>query len=148
MSDNHEHHHTLTIDPKELNSGSILASVNLNEADSISISTNRMSLYTAGHDGDEGVPKMLSPIELILASLARSTIQILHLAIEVNNFEISKLHVAVSQTRENNEMLITREIIIEGDASDEEREVLKKMIEGCPVQKILKSGASVETVIA
>ncbi len=143
-----DHHHTITIDPKELSSGNVLASADLNEVDNITVSTNRVSLYTVGHDEIEDAPTMLSPIELLLVSLARSTIQVLRLAIEVKGLEINNLHVAVSQKREDDELVITREIIIEGNASDEEREALKEMAEKCPIQKLLKSGASVETVIA
>ena len=144
----HEHQHSITIEPKELSSGSILATSNLSEEDNIAVSNNRVSLQTIGHDGIEDAPSMLSPIELILVSLARSTIQVLRLAIEVKGLEINNLHVAVSQQREENDMIVTREIIIDGHASDEEREALKDMAERCPIQKLLRNGTTVETVIA
>ena len=148
MSDNHEHHHSVTIDPKELSTGSVLVSADMDEMDSMNIATSRVLLDAKEHDEDTGSLMMVSPVEFVLAGLAKSTLQILKLAIKMQNLDINNVYVAVSQKPENDVIAIIREIIIDGSASDEERDLIKQVAEKCPIQKSLSASISVQTVFA
>ena len=146
MSDDHdhEHYHPISINPSELSSGSVLVHTeDLADANDVHVATSRAVIGAISHDGDEKALHMLSPIELVLAGLARSTLQTLRLVVTIHGLQLNKLFIAVSQKAEGGKTVITREVIIEGVASDEEREMLKEMAEKCPVSQML-SGASIQ----
>ena len=144
MSESHSH--SISINPKELSAGSVLVSAEVNSNAAPYIATNRAEVSTKDHDGQPNAA--LAPIELVLTGLAMSTLQTLKMMAATQKLGVQKFFVAISQQRNGNISHIVREIIIEGHASDEERDLLKNAANNCPVTKFLGGQHQLESVIA
>jgi uncharacterized OsmC-like protein len=112
------------------------------------IANRRGTISVISHDGSSQEDQLISPIEYVLSGLAINVIQSLNMVISQANLQVAKVFVAVSQERVDNKTNITCELIVDGDLTDDDRDLLKNAADNCPVRSILKAGASVKTVVA
>lgn len=145
----HEHNHPpIVIDPSELTPGSVIVTHDVEANDNPIIATRRGVINAFSHSEGTEEGNLIAPIEYVLSGLALSLSQTLNLMIKQNDLAVHKVFVALSQERKGTDTKITREIIIDGHLHDEDREILLKAAENCPVQKIFGGAITIETVMA
>ncbi len=140
-------HNKLSINPKELSAGSVLVCKNFSEGTPAQLVTRLGEVTIIPHDANLSDVTHIAPIEHVLMGLGLSTLQILSAAVSSQKLNIQKFFVAVSRKQEGKTSTITREVIIDGQASDNEREMLKNLVSECPVSSLLKQGSRIETII-
>lgn len=90
------------------------------------------------------------PHDLVAAGLAACTTMTLRLYAQRKNWPLAAVHVEVRSSREANMTppeRFDREITLEGDLDDEQRQRLMEIANMCPIHRLLTQGARVATTV-
>lgn len=90
------------------------------------------------------------PHQLVAAALAACTSMTLRLYANRKGWSITAMHVEVSSHYDADKTppeRFDREITIEGDLTDEQRERLFEIADRCPIHRLLTSGARIVTTV-
>ena len=94
-----------------------------------------------------GEEKGMNPFELLASSLVACTCATLRMYIDRKGWDVDKIHVEVTMERDLKAETtgFSREISIEGNITEEQKERLLVIANKCPVHKILTHSIEVET---
>ncbi|HEY3599620.1 MAG TPA: OsmC family protein [Paraburkholderia sp.] len=91
--------------------------------------------------GDRGP----SPVALLLSSLGACTSITLEMYAQRKGWPLADVHVTLSIQSGDDGSTIDRQIVLDGDLSDEQRERLLQIANACPVHKILTRPIAIRT---
>jgi putative redox protein len=115
----------------------------------------RTELITSGHHllADEaeevgGTNAGPSPGQYLQIALASCTAITLRMYADRKNFPLDKVRVEVNSLRQEGKTIFEREIYLEGNLDDEQRERLLEIANACPVHKTLVNPIEIKTTLA
>ncbi len=113
----------------------------------VSISAGTNTLIADEPFDKGGQDKGFSPSELLLASLGACTSATLRIYADHKqiNLESVQVHLELERDEENDATLITRNITVTGNLTNEEKQKLLTIANKCPVHKILTSTIRIES---
>ncbi len=96
-----------------------------------------------------GEEKGMNPFELLASSLVACTCATLRMYIDRKDWDVEKIHVEVTMEREIKEETtgFTREITIEGNITEDQKQRSLVIANKCPVHKILTHTIEVQTTL-
>ncbi len=94
--------------------------------------------------GDRGP----SPVALLLSSLGACTSITLKMYAQRKGWPLDEVRVTLSMESGDDGSTIDRQIVLNGDLSDEQRERLLQIANACPVHKILTRPVAIRTGLA
>jgi uncharacterized OsmC-like protein/predicted DsbA family dithiol-disulfide isomerase len=113
----------------------------------IAIGPHQLSADLSPGDGGEDAGP--SPYDLILSALGACTAMTVRFAADKHAFPLRGVEVRLSQSRgPAGEHLFRRSIVIDGDLTDTQREVLLRAADHCPVARTLEGEIRIETRLA
>ncbi len=86
-----------------------------------------------------------TPHELFAASLASCTTITLRMYADRKNWELDEVHVAVSINKEKETTVLTCDIELKGNLSEEQKSRLLEIANHCPIHKILSNPIQLNT---
>lgn len=94
--------------------------------------------------GDDAGP---TPMELLLASLGSCKTITIKMYAERKGWELTKVDVELTYQKVNHKYEIVSRLNLEGNLTHEQRQRLLQLADKCPVHKLLKSEAKIETIL-
>ena len=88
-----------------------------------------------------------NPHELLEASLAACSIITVQMYADRKGIPLESTDVQVKIVSEGAETIISREVSFRGNLSQEQKDLLSKIVEKCPIHKLLESKVSIQTKI-
>lgn len=88
-----------------------------------------------------------APGEFLLISLASCTAITLRMYADRKQWHVSKIKVEVASEKMDNTTLLKREITLEGNLEEEQRQRLLQIANACPVHKVLTNPIKIDTVL-
>lgn len=88
-----------------------------------------------------------APGEFLLISLASCTAITLRMYADRKQWDVSKIKVEVASERIDQTTFFTREISLEGNLQDDQRQRLLQIAQACPVHKVLTNPIEIATVL-
>ena len=96
--------------------------------------------------GDDAGP---TPLEYLLASLGSCKAITLQMYADRKGWQLGKITIDLTyEARPGEEPVITANLFIEGDLTDEQRERLREISDRCPVHKLLTHPLQIQTQLA
>ena len=95
-------------------------------------------------NGDDAGP---TPMELLLASLGSCKTITIKMYAERKGWELTKVDVELTYQKVNHKYEISSRLHLEGNLTDEQRQRLLQLADKCPVHKLIKSEAKIETIL-
>lgn len=86
-----------------------------------------------------------APGEFLMISLASCTAITLRMYADRKKWEVSKIKVEVASDKIDNKTIFLREVSLEGNLDEEQRQRLLQIANSCPVHKTLTNPIEVET---
>ena len=93
---------------------------------------------------DEGA----TPVELVLAGLGSCKAITLKMYAERKGWNLTHVDIDISHQKINQQYQISVRLHLAGNLSEDQRQRLLQIADKCPVHKLLKSEAQIETVLA
>lgn len=94
--------------------------------------------------GDDAGP---APFDLLLASLGTCTAMTLRMYAERKGLPLAHIRVALSLQRDGERRWIARQISVEGDLSDAQRQRLLEIANRCPLHRALQQPWQIDTML-
>jgi putative redox protein len=94
--------------------------------------------------GDDGGP---SPFEYLAASLGACTTMTVKSYADLKGLSLRSVRVVVHVTREADRLHLVRELHLEGELTDEQRQRMVDISKRCPVHKALSGTIAIETTV-
>lgn len=88
-----------------------------------------------------------APGEFLLISLASCTAITLRMYADRKQWHVSKIKVEVASEKIDNTTLLKREITLEGNLEEDQRQRLLQIANACPVHKVLTNPIKINTVL-
>lgn len=88
-----------------------------------------------------------APGEFLMISLASCTAITLRMYADRKKWNVSKIKVEIASEKIDNKTLFKREISIEGDIEEDQRQRLLQIANACPVHKVLTNPIEINTVL-
>lgn len=88
-----------------------------------------------------------APGEFLLISLASCTAITLRMYADRKQWHVSKIKVEVASEKMDNTTLLKREITLEGNLEEDQRQRLLQIANACPVHKVLTNPIKIDTVL-
>lgn len=88
-----------------------------------------------------------APGEFLLISLASCTAITLRMYADRKQWHVSKIKVEVASEKMDNTTLLKREITLEGNLEEDQRQRLLQIANACPVHKVLTNPIKINTVL-
>ncbi len=88
-----------------------------------------------------------APGEFLLISLASCTAITLRMYVDRKKWDVSKIKVEVGSERIDNKTIFKREILLEGNLEEDQRQRLLQIANSCPVHKVLTSPIEIDTIL-
>ncbi|WP_164891141.1 OsmC family protein [Botryobacter ruber] len=140
-------------------SGTVIVSADSTAGYVANIEAANQHLVIDESDLEQGEKNGPDPFDYIMSSLGACTVVTLHMYAKRKNWPLERAEVRMQHQVVNVEdpelpnvkekrMQITKELILTGDLSPEQRERLEYISGRCPVQRVLESGVVVKTVLA
>jgi putative redox protein len=89
-----------------------------------------------------------SPDELLEASLASCTVITLRMYADRKNWPVAEIDVTISLERQEAKTIFTRNIVINGGVSEEQKQRLLEIAKACPVSKTLLGEVEINSHIS
>ncbi len=93
---------------------------------------------------DEGA----TPVELVLAGLGSCKAITLKMYAERKGWDLTHVDVGISHQKINQQYQISVRLHLAGNLTEDQRQRLLEVADKCPVHKLLKSEAQIETILA
>lgn len=104
------------------------------------ISNRRHEIVADAPEGKGGGGSALRPHELLEAALASCINMMIRMYADKNNIQLTRITTQVSLDRNQpGETIFKYSFSIEGSLTNEQREELNRVVEGCPVRKTLSN---------
>ena len=88
-----------------------------------------------------------APGEFLMISLASCTAITLRMYADRKQWNVSKIKVEVASEKMDNKTFFKREILIEGDIEDDQRQRLLQIANACPVHRVLTNPIEISTIL-
>ena len=88
-----------------------------------------------------------APGEFLMISLASCTAITLRMYADRKKWSVSKIKVEVAAERLDNKTLLKREIVLEGNLEEDQRQRLLQIANSCPVHKMLTNPIAINTTL-
>ena len=88
-----------------------------------------------------------TPVELVLAGLGACKAITLKMYAERKEWDLTHVGVDVTHQKINQQYKISARLHLEGNLTNEQKQRLLEIADRCPVHKLLKSAAQIETVL-
>jgi len=88
-----------------------------------------------------------APGEFLLISLASCSAITLRMYADRKKWDVSKIKVEVGSERIDNKTIFKREILLEGNLEEDQRQRLLQIANSCPVHKVLTSPIEIDTIL-
>jgi putative redox protein len=88
-----------------------------------------------------------APGEFLLISLASCTAITLRMYADRKQWDVSKIKVEVASEKTGNTTFFKREITLEGNLQEDQRQRLLQIANACPVHKVLTNPIEINTVL-
>ena len=89
-----------------------------------------------------------TPVELVLAGLGSCKAITLKMYAERKGWNLTHVDVAISHQKINQQYQISVRLHLAGNLTEDQRQRLLEVADKCPVHKLLKSEAQIETILA
>lgn len=86
-----------------------------------------------------------APGEFLMISLASCTAITLRMYADRKKWDVSKIKVEVASEKMDNKTLLKREISLEGNLEEDQRQRLLQIANSCPVHKVLSNPIEIST---
>ena len=114
----------------------------------------RTELFTSGKSLIADEPEELggtnagpAPGEFLMISLASCTAITLRMYADRKQWNVSKIKVEVASEKMDNKTFFKREIFIEGDLGEDQRQRLLQIANSCPVHRLLTNPIEISTIL-
>jgi len=88
-----------------------------------------------------------APGEFLMISLASCTAITLRMYADRKKWDVSKIKVEVASEKMDNKTLLKREISLEGNLEEDQRQRLLQIANACPVHKVLTNPIEITTAL-
>ena len=88
-----------------------------------------------------------APGEFLMISLASCTAITLRMYADRKQWNVSKIKVEVASEKMDNKTFFKREILIEGDIKEDQRQRLLQIANSCPVHRVLTNPIEISTIL-
>lgn len=88
-----------------------------------------------------------APGEFLLISLASCTAITLRMYADRKQWNVSKIKVEVASEKMDNKTFFKREILIEGNIGEDQRQRLLQIANSCPVHRVLTNPIEISTIL-
>jgi putative redox protein len=112
------------------------------------ITTGRKSIIADEPDELGGTDLGPAPGEFLMISLASCTAITLRMYADRKNWPVEKITVEVNFEKVDNKTIFSREILLQGQLDDEQRNRLVQIANACPVHKTLTNPIEIKTTLS
>ena len=88
-----------------------------------------------------------APSEFLMISLASCTAITLRMYADRKQWNVSKIKVEVASEKMDNKTFFKREILIEGDIKEDQRQRLLQIANSCPVHRVLTNPIEISIIL-
>lgn len=113
----------------------------------IEITAGNHTFYADEPEEKGGADSAPNPMALLEASLASCTAITLGMYVERKGWTFGEISISVDAVREDGKTTFKKEITIEGEITDAQKQRLLQIADACPVSKVLEGKIEIESSI-